>query len=263
MRFDKMKQAALAATLAVAAWAPTAGATPFPGPDAFGYSGASIAFNLRDASAGTLAFGAATVDDAVTGAIGIGFGFSFYGVTYTDAYIGSNGFITFSAGQSQGCCNGGPLPGTTDPSNMVAGWFTDLVSNNTAGGSFGVPGEIRYMTVGSVGSREFIVEWINNPYFRTGTTNTFEVILHEGTNDIELQYDHTTSDFHTRSVGIENLGGTIGLQRLFDSTSLLNAEGICISTGSTTCPANVPEPGSMALLGLGLLGFGWSRRRKA
>ena len=250
----------LAAGVALVGSVTTAMATPFPGPDAFVYSGANIPFNFRDISAaGTQAFGGADTDDSVTGAVPIGFAFSFYGTPYTSAYIGSNGFITFSPGQLEGCCNGGPLPGTTTASNLVAGWFTDLVS-----GSPGVGDNIYYQTLGSAGSREFIVEYLNNPYFfNTPNSNTFEIILHEGTNDIELQYNRTSADGHTRSVGIENLGGTIGLQAINDNTSLLNRQGLCISTGSTSCPTNaVPEPGSLAMASLSLLIVGAMRRKR-
>ena len=255
MSIFNVKRAMLVATLVATSWLPTAQATPFPGPDAFGYSGAGIAYNFRDISTtGTAAFGT-FVDDTVSGPIGIGFNFSFYGTNYTNAFIGSNGFITFSSGQSQGCCNGGPLPGTGNPSNLVAGWFTDLVSN---------AGQIRYQTLGSAGSREFIVDYVNNPYFSSSATNTFEIILHEGSNDVELQYDHTSVSSHRRSVGIENLGGTTGLQRLFDNTTTLNQEGICISTGSANCSTqNVPEPSALALIGLGLAALRLTRRKQA
>ena len=111
----------------IGSWAMTAAATPFPGPDGFGYSGASIAFNWCDIyTTGTQAFGGIYTNDTVTGAIGMGFGFSFYGTTYSDVYMGSNGFITISAGQSQGCCSGSPLPGTSDLSNLVAGRLAGL-----------------------------------------------------------------------------------------------------------------------------------------
>jgi hypothetical protein len=270
----ELKVAAISAALTVALWAPTAWATPFPGPDDFGYAGAAIPFNLRDISAsGTSAFGGA-VDDSVTGAIPIGFSFSFYGNTFSQAYIGSNGFVTFSADQSPGCCSGGPLPGTANPSNMVAGWFTDLISQ------FNGAGDILYQTVGASGSREFIVEYISNRYFSAGDFNTFEIILHEGTNDIELQYLSTTADGHNRSVGIENAGtGTtdeegltgladgaqIGLQIVNDNQTTFSQQGFCISTGSTSCPTaqpSVPEPATLILVGAGLVALAVRRRRR-
>lgn len=261
MKFNTFKNAFLGATVVLAAWATPAAATPFPGPDGGGYSGSNIGFNLRNASGGTLAFGNGYVDDSVTAGISIGFSFSFYGVSYTEAFIGSNGFITFSAEQSQGCCEGLPLPSTFSPNNLVAGWWVDLTSD--AGGG---NGEIRYQTTGAAGSQEFVVEYIDNPYWLgdPGVTNTFEIILHEGSNDIELQYLVTGADSRIRSVGIENAGGTLGLQFLNDNTSLLNQQGICISTGTTNCGSDrtVPEPEGMALFGIALAGLLFSRRRR-
>lgn len=225
-----------------------ASATVFPGPDGFGYTGSSVAYNFRDiSSTGTHAFGG-YVDDAVTGAIPIGFNFNFYGADYSNAYISSNGFVTFSPGQNNGCCEGGRLPGSINPSNLVAGWWTDLVSNNG----------ILFQTNGSVGSREFIVEYLNNPYYASAGSNTFEIILHEGTNNIELQYASTSPNGHVRSVGIENPGGTIGLQRLRDNSSLLNNEGILIGTNI----AAVPEPSTWAMIILGFAGIGFMANRR-
>ena len=89
-----------------------ANATLFPGPDAAGYTGTSIPNNLRDiSSSGTLVPGGVnSCDDCVSGALPIGFSFDFYGNTYTDAFVSSNGFVTFNNNPRAGCCAGQHLP---------------------------------------------------------------------------------------------------------------------------------------------------------
>jgi len=57
------------------------------------------------------------------------------------------------------------------------------------------------------------------------------------------------------------LNYTLGIDGLLDNISV-TAKTIVVPT-PTPNPAAVPEPGSLALLGLGVLGFGLARRRKS
>jgi hypothetical protein len=248
--------AALALAATTALLGGPANATSFPGPDGAGYTGTTITNNLRDiSSSGTFV---SLSDDQVSGAIPLGFSFAFYGNTYSQAYISSNGFLTFNSGADDGCCGGAVLPSLGgDPSNLVAGLWTDL--NNPQG-------NIRYQTLGSPGSRQFVVGFYDVPYFYDGNTNTFEMILHEGSNAIELQYGALGQDTHVVSSGIENSPGTIGLQ-IFrgaaDPTEqqTLQNQGFLITpqVGETPIPAALPLFAS----GLGALGLlGWRRKRK-
>lgn len=178
-----------------------ASATEFPGPDDFGYTAQSIPFNLRDVS--TSGTQVTLRDDQVSDAIPLGFTFNFYGRDYTEVFISSNGFLTFTPETNNGCCEGNPLPLPDDINNVIAGFWQDL--NPSAGGN------IRYETTpGPAGSREFVVGFYDVPHF-DGPPVTFEIILHEGSNRIELQYASAPTDHTT---GIENAEGTIGLQIL-------------------------------------------------
>jgi len=161
-----------------------------------GFTEASIAFNLRDISgSGTFVD---LSDDEVSGAVAIGFTFNFYGVDYTSAYISSNGFITFSAGQSQGCCTGANIPDFSSPNNLIAGFWEDL--NNPQG-------NIRYETLGTIPNREFVVGFYDNPHFFDGPQVNFEMILHEGSNEVEFQYADAPGDGGTHTVGTEDSNG--------------------------------------------------------
>jgi len=173
-------------------------AAEYAGPDDFGYTAESIPFNLRDVS--TSGTQVSLGDDDVSDAIPLGFTFIFYGREYTEIFISSNGFLTFNEGTDSGCCAGLPIPSEDEINNVIAGFWNDL---NPRGG-----GEVSYQTVGTEGSREFVVGFYDVPHFN-GPPVTFEVILHEGSNEIELQYGSAPTK-HT--VGIENAEGTIGLQ---------------------------------------------------
>lgn len=207
-------------------------ATPFPGPDGFGYSGTTIPFNLRDISAsGTFVN---LFDDQVSGAVPIGFTFSFYGVSYTDAFISSNGFITFTSTFDNGCCQGEPLPSVTTPDNLVAGFWNDLNFPQ---------GNIRYQTLGTTPNQIFVVGFYDNPHCCSGTNPrvNFEMILHETSDCVELQYGPTPNDGNSNaSAGIEDPTGTIGLQVAFGNVSF-NNEGFLICNDRDGDGINDPD----------------------
>lgn len=110
-------------------------------------------------------------DDQVSGAVNIGFNFTFYGNTYNQVYVSSNGFITFTNTANSGCCEGQSLPDATAPSNLVAGYWEDL--NPAASGT------IKYETQGTAPNRKFIVEFSGVPHYGTTIKNSFQIVLRE------------------------------------------------------------------------------------
>ncbi len=110
----------------------------------------------------------------------IGFTFVFYGVSYTSAFIGSNGYLTFGAGDSS-FANGDLATNTNVPVPGIFAFFDDL--DPSSGGT------IRYDTFGSPGSRVFVVEFDDVEHF-PGSPNgiTFQIRLFEGSNRVEVHY---------------------------------------------------------------------------
>lgn len=184
-------------------------AVSFPGPDSY-YTGTLIPLNLRDVSATGTNVGLDDADDEVA-VVPIGFPFAFYGMGYTQVEISSNGFITFSPTGSAQCCDGDSIPNTVAPNNYIAGWWEDLAPVHG--------GIIRTGLIGTPGSRVFVVGFYNvRDLDDFDVVNTFEIILHEGTNDIELAIqDIQFDDIDDKVVGIENSGGTDGIEVIFVS----------------------------------------------
>jgi hypothetical protein len=166
-------------------------------------------------STGTFAPGVTTgstvslSDDQVSSALPIGFTFSFFCTGYTNFYISSNGFITFSANQPNACCAGGSIPSTATPDNFIAYAWTDLHPPSN--------GSITYTTIGTAPNRTLHVSFNGVNHYCNGNYNypiTSQIKLHETTNLIEI---HTTtkpapscSSSYPTTMGIENSGGTAG-----------------------------------------------------
>lgn len=127
------------------------------------------------------------VDDAVSGAVPIGFEFCFWGVPYTNAYVGSNGFVSFSNGQPIAFT---PFPIPTGnpfiPKNCIMGPFHDL-NPGIAGANPPTPIQyVYYRTEGTAPFRRFVVTWVNVPMFQCiALRSEQQIVLHESTNVIE------------------------------------------------------------------------------
>lgn len=127
-------------------------------------------------------------DDSYTSAINIGFTFDFYCNSYTQFYLSSNGWISFTPITAASGWNWNYTPNvTTDiipsttgnvPKNCIMGPWKDW----TPSGS----NYIYYQTQGSAPNRRLVVSWASVPmYGCSSTTGTFQIVLHETSNLIE------------------------------------------------------------------------------
>jgi hypothetical protein len=148
-------------------------------------------------------------DDSQQGPFNIGFTFCFFGQTYSQFYVGSNGWISFSPGQ--------PITFTTQtiptgnalvPKNCIMGPWQDWHP--------GIGGQIRYQTTGVAPCRKLTVSWTNMPMFScTNNLGTFHIVIYESTNYIENYIQNKPACLQwqngTATQGIHNQLGTIGI----------------------------------------------------
>jgi gliding motility-associated-like protein len=150
-------------------------------------------------------------DDAVSSLLNIGFSFCFFGNSYTQFYIGSNGWIGFSAGQPTSFTSASiPSTATTVPKNCIMGPWQDW-HPGTGTGPY-----IRYQTIGTAPNRRLVVSWNNCPMFScTSNLGTFQIVIFETTNIIETRIQNkpacTSWAQGTAVHGVHNLAGAVAV----------------------------------------------------
>ncbi|MGO4180699.1 S-layer homology domain-containing protein [Paenibacillus sp. TAF43_2] len=123
-------------------------------------------------------------DDGVSGAIPIGFSFDFYGTKNEQVYANTNGLLMFNNPTDD---YGTPesleeLP-LESPNHYITAFFADL--------SLEPDGTVLYKTIGEAPNRKFVLQYTNMRFCCNSNMNpfgTFQVILYESTNVIQLQY---------------------------------------------------------------------------
>jgi gliding motility-associated-like protein len=150
-------------------------------------------------------------DDDYDGPFDIGFEFCFFGETYTEFYLGSNGWISFGgAGALTTTYTSAPIPSTdaTVPKNCIMGpwedWHPGLCLDEC----------VKYQTIGTAPNRKLVVSWDEVPMFSCTTTiGKFQLVINETTSIIE---NHLTDKPNcpawadgTGTEGVHNLEGTI------------------------------------------------------
>ncbi len=190
------------------------------GPDNFGYtfknsnhpSGPS--YNWFDITTiGTLV--PSLADDNFVGPFPIS-GFTYYGNTPTQFWIGSNGYIAFNAVNIASTAASFPIiPTIGGPNHYIAPFLSDL---NLAGSSSN-PGRVYRYDSGDTVCVSFVNVpfWYNNANQYSGD-NTFQVILNRADSSITFNYEKQVGApdpvyvNNYVSIGIENSTGNDGLQ---------------------------------------------------
>jgi len=163
-------------------------------------------------------------DDVVSSVIPIGFTFNFYGTDFTECYISSNGFVTFTPFLGSGCCTGQVLPNATFPNTIFLGQ-EDWDPNSC------IDGDITYYTTGAPGSQIFVVSYTDVPHY-PGPEGTFPITvqcqLYEGTGEIRIVTTEMNSDGGLHTMGLNHDGAEADVVPDRNSTNW-SAYNECIS----------------------------------
>jgi hypothetical protein len=148
-------------------------------------------------------------DDCVAHHVPIGFDFTFYGNSFSEIQISSNGLLRLGSDVPllDGCCWGGQIPADDMYNNIIAVAWTDLIPS--------APGDIAFETQGIAPNRKFVVQWNNVPEQRDPAPMvpghvTAQLVLSEGSNDITIYTTKMdfTGETHFVTQGIENADGS-------------------------------------------------------
>jgi hypothetical protein len=156
------------------------------------------------------------IDDKWSPLVNLPFNFCFYGNTYNQCVIGSNGVLTFDttkAGTSSGYSFANSLPSTTGAlfANSIYGVYHDIDPS--------VGGEVGWELITlNTGCRALVASWSNVPMFSDNTIlYTGMMVLYENTNIIEVYIKEKKIDNNNVTpwndgnaiVGLQDATGTL------------------------------------------------------
>lgn len=149
------------------------------------------------------------IDDIYSSTIPIGFDFCFYGNSYNQLNIGSNGIITFDLTNSGQVCPwpiNNAIPSPLNPTNSIMAPWHDIDPS--------IAGSVRWATYGTAPCRVFVVTWANCAMFSCNNLiATQQIAIYETTNVIETYIANkpTCSAWNSGAAihGIQNATGTM------------------------------------------------------
>jgi len=188
------------------------------GPDLFGYkwkdsnepNGPQYVWTdiSTNPNAVAVTFPNGTLDDGWTNAIPIGFPMNFYGVDYSNVYLSTNGFLSFTP-LSNATYSNAQIPNTSVPNNMIAMFWDDLDGRTQ--------GTVHRLLDGN----KFYIQFKNWQKYNATGSLTFQVVLNQN-GRITVYYNNMAADLTSATVGIENTAGNDGLQVAYNSSYVAN-----------------------------------------
>jgi hypothetical protein len=185
------------------------------GPDTGGYTATDAAvFSFIDISGSNGGVSLLSGVDDGTATLGLPFQFQFYGQSYLTACVSTNGAFYFAAAAAE--CAGiddfanVDLSATSPAGDRAAlfPFWSDLTFQVSGAGS------VFYKTLGTAGSRRFVVQWTAAYPQNSDNPVSFEVVLFETSNKVLFQYQtvnlgpgNPATQGALASVGIRAPGG--------------------------------------------------------
>ncbi len=154
-------------------------------------------------------------DDATAGPLALGFSFDFYGASFTDLYVSSNGWVSFTSPVSSDFSNDCPfpLPGST-PANIIAPFWDDMDPGDLSDPIYWQAFAAGACPYAAYAGACFVVTYDDFTYYPGGdgvVAGTWQVILLDN-DEIIMQYeDVVTTPGDSATIGIANADGSIGL----------------------------------------------------
>ncbi len=146
------------------------------------------------------------LDDCRWDNISLPFTFTYFGNSFTQMHVSSNGWVGLGATNSTTTGFGVAVPSTNPANNVIFGMLADLTFAGGTGGS------IEYFQNGTYPNRSFVILYSGAHFISGGGLADVEIILYEGTNAIEIHTNFITNNTTlTKTEGIENSGGTAGV----------------------------------------------------
>lgn len=151
------------------------------------------------------------IDDIWSPALALPFNFCYFGQTYNQIVVGTNGIITFDINEANQGCNWSYTASIPDPSlysNAIYGAYHDIDPS--------VCGTIRYAVLGSEPCRTFVLNFDAVCHFSCNNlTTTQQIVLYETTNVIEVYIQDKPTCIGWNSgnaaIGLQDPTGTIGI----------------------------------------------------
>jgi len=180
-------------------------------------------------------------DDGVSPAIDLSFNFTFYGETFNQARIATNGCLHFKTSESY-CNDYTPDPLTGQHTYTLYPFWTDLIRDNNS----------RIKSWGD--SSKMIFGWYDlREYNRSNTDNSFEIILWPN-NTFEYRYGGLNVINHDVLIGEIGSGTSESYTYLYHdecSTGTTNVSGTCVNTNWNSSSSNTLLENGGSLYGVG------------